>query len=71
MFKLPLDIISRIIYRSIICVQYLRFLFSSFGEEDFQRLTLNIQMFKMSSIISQIMQVVPPFNYTYKHKDYV
>ena len=68
MFKLPLDIISLIIYRSIICVQYLRFLFSSFGEEDFQRLTLNIQM---SSIISQIMQVVPPFNYTYIHKDYV
>ena len=29
-----------------ICVQYLRILLSSFGEEDFQRYTLKFAMFK-------------------------
>ena len=43
-------------------MQYLRILFNSFGEEDFQRFCIKLSMFKLFlAIISPIMQVAPPF----------
>ena len=56
-----------------ICVQYLRILFNSFGE-DFQRFCINLSMLKLfSAIISPIMYVAPPFEQTLiRHtKDYL
>ena len=70
MFKLFLAVISPInnvggatiwsifnkTYPRTICVQYLRILFSSFGEEDFQRFSIKLIMFKLFlAIISTIM----------------
>ena len=43
-------------------MQYLRILFCSLGEEDFQRFCIKLTMFKLFlSIILPIMQVAPPF----------
>ena len=42
-------------------VQYLKILFSSFGEEDFQMFCIKLTMFKLFlTIISLIMYVAPP-----------
>ena len=46
-------------------MQYLRILFGSFGEEDFQRFCIKFPMFKLFlPIISPIMKVVPPYGQT-------
>ena len=43
-------------------MQYLRILFNSFGEEDFQRFCIKLSMFKLVlATISPIKQVVPSF----------
>ena len=43
-------------------MQYLRILSSSFGEEDFQRIALNLLC--SLAINSPIMQMAPPFEQT-------
>ena len=47
-------------------MQYLRILFSSFGQEDFQMFCIKLTMFKwFLAIISQIIFVAPPFEQTF------
>ena len=52
--------------QGIFSVQYLRILFSSFEEEDFQRFCIKLfTMFKLFlAIISPIISVAPPFEQT-------
>ena len=57
--KLQLD------YPRSICVQYLRILLSSFGEEDFQRFAINLLCSNcLSLLFRKTMQVAPPFEQT-------
>ena len=47
-------------------MQYIRILFSSFGEEDFQKFCIMLTMFKLFlAIVSLIMKVTSPFEQNY------